>query len=154
MTAKWRNLLAMLLVFAVSPFSMCASSVCSITCSFQRSAAPGSRLIGQQSSEAVRGSGQHDARMHCRGPADSEGAHSVTLRNRKDLCHRDKCLSPEVVVGPTFAQRRCTGPTPAVDIDPLAGIPLATPSLVARYLSSHSRKRLPDGFAVSGILRI
>ena len=154
MTAKWRSLLALLLVFAVSPLSMCASTACNITCSFHDATIPGPRLIGPEPQEPVQGSVGHDADMHCHAPADSPGAHSVAFRNHQGPCHREKCLSPEVVVAPTLAQGKSADPTQAIDVEPSAAISPATPSWAACHLPRNSHTRLPDVFAVSGILRI
>ena len=154
MTAKWRNLLVMLLVFAVSPLSVCASAACNITCSFRDAIIPGPRLSGPERQEAVKGSVKHDAGMHCHGPADADGTHSVAFRNHQGPCHRGECLSPEVVVAPALAQGNCADPTQAIDIEPFAAITPATPPLAVRHISRNSRTRLPDVFAVSGVLRI
>jgi hypothetical protein len=154
MRAKWRNLLATLLVFAVSPLSLCASTVCYITCSFHEAALAAPGRIGPERQEAVNGSVKHGAGMHCHGPADSDGAHSAAFRDHQGPCHRQKCLSPEVVVRPALAQGKCADRTPAINIKPAAAISLTTPSFAARRMSRDSRTRLPDVFAVSGILRI
>jgi hypothetical protein len=154
MTAKWRNLLAMLLVFAVSPLSMCASTACNITCSLDHATIPGPRLIGPERREAVKSSVKHDAGMHCHGPADPDGAHSMGFRNHQGPCHREKCLSPEVVAAPALAQGKCADPTQAIDSEASAAVSPATPSLAVRYISRNSRTKLPDVFVVSGILRI
>jgi hypothetical protein len=155
MTAKWRNLLAMLLVFAISPLSMCASTVCSITCSFLGATVRGARLTGPERKVAVRGSVKHDAGMHCHGPADAEGRRSVALGNRRGPCHGEKCVPPEGVVGPTLAERKCTGPTPSVRIEPSAGISQWTPpSVVPHRIPRNFLTGSPGLFAVSGTLRI
>lgn len=153
MRAKWRNLLAMLLVFAVSPLSMCASTVCYITCSFHDAALAGPGRTGRERQEAANGSVKHDAGMHCHGPADSGGAHSAAFRDHQSSCHRQKCVSPEAVVRPVLAQGKCADRAPAIN-KPAAAMSNATPSFAARHMSRDSRTRLPDVFAVSGILRI
>lgn len=153
MIAKCRNLLAMLLVFAVSPLAMCAPTVCSITCSFHEAAVRGPRLIGP-GPKGVIGSVKHPAGMHCHGPANSDGAHSGAFRDHQGPCHKEKCLSPEVVVRPALVQAKYADPTQAIRIEPSAAISVATPSFAARPSSRSSRKRLPDVFGVSGILRI
>lgn len=83
MTAKWRNLLAVLPVFAVSPLSKCASTARNITCSFHDATIPGPRLIGPERQQAVEVSVKHDPGMLCHGPADSEGAPSLAFRNHQ-----------------------------------------------------------------------
>src|SRR5215469_8480655 len=153
MIAKCRHLLAMLLVFAVSPLSMCASTVCNITCSLGGTVFLGPRLIGPERKQAVNGSVNRDAGMHCHGPANSDGAHSAAFRKHRGPCHKEKCLAPDVVVRPALAQGKCAQPTQAIRIEPSA-ISLGTPSFAARCLSGNSRTRLRDVFAVSGILRI
>lgn len=154
MIAKCRDLLAMLLVFAVSPLSMCTPTVCSITCSFHEAAVRGSRLIGPDPKEAVIGSVKHPAGMHCHGPANTDGPHSAAFRDHQGPCHKEKCLSPQVVVRPALVQAKYADPTQAIKIEPSAAISLATPSFAAGHLSRSSRTRLPDVFGVSGILRI
>jgi len=134
MIAKCRHLLAMLLVFAVSPLSMCAPTVCNITCSFGGTAVLGPRLIGPERKQAVNGSVKRDAGMHCHGPADSDEAHSAAFRNHRGPCHKEKCLSPEVVVRPALAQGKCAEPTQAISVEASA-ISLGTPSFAARCLS-------------------
>jgi hypothetical protein len=153
MTAKWRSLLAMLLVFAVSPPSMRASTVCDISCSSREVTVPGSRLNGPAGRPAVTGSVKHDAGMHCHSPADSDESHSAALRNRQGRCHKDKCLSAEVVVIPAFARGKCTRPSQVIPTD-LSTVPLAKPSPARRDISPNSRTRLAEVFAASGILRI
>lgn len=154
MAAKWRNLLAILVVFAVSPLSMCASTACNLTCSFHDAAIPGPRLIGPERQQAVEVSVKHDPGILCHGPADSEGAPSLAFRNHQGPCHREKWLSLEVVVAPALAQGKCADPTQAINVQPSAAISPATPSLGVRHRSRNSRARLPDVFAVSRILRI
>src|SRR5215472_1473728 len=154
MIAKCRDLLAMLLVFAVSPLSMCTPTVCSITCSFHEAAVQGPRLIGPEPKEAVIGSVRHDAGMHCHSRANSDGAHSAAFRDHQGPCHKEKCLSPEVVVRPALVQAKCADPTQAIKTEPSAATSLAAPSFAARHLSRSARTRLPDVFGVSGVLRI
>lgn len=154
MIAKCRDLLAMLLVFAVSPLAMCTPTVCGITCSFHEAAVRGPRLIGPESKQAANGSVKHDAGMHCHGPANSDGAHSAAFRDHQGTCYKEKCLSPEPVLRPAVVQAKCADPTQAIKIEPSAASSLATPSFAARHLSRSSRTRLPDVFGVSAILRI
>lgn len=154
MTAKWRNLLAMLVVFAVSPLSMCASTVCSITCSFLGATVRGARLTGPDRKVAVRSSVKHDAGMHCHGPADADGRRSIAFGNRQGPCHGEKCVPPEGVVRPTLAERKCTDPTPSVRSEPPVGSQGPPPLAVPHRIPRNFRTGSPGLFAVSGTLRI
>ena len=155
MTAQWRNLLAMLLVVAVSPLSMCASTVCGITCSFLGATVRGAPLAGPERKVAVGGSVKHDDGMHCHGPADADGRGSGALGNRKGPCHGQKCVPPERVVGPILAERKSAGPTPSVRSEPSAGISQGAPPLVVPHpIPRNFRAGLPGLFPVSETLRI
>ena len=153
-TAKWRSLLAMLLALAVSPLSMCASTVCSITCSVLGATVRGARLTGPERKVAVRSSVKHDAGMHCHGPADADGRCSVAFGNRKGPCHREKCVPPQGVVRPTFAERKCTVPTPSVRTEPSAGSQGPPPLVVPDRIPRNFRTGSPGLFAASGTRRI
>lgn len=154
MTARWRSLLAMLLVFAVSPLSMCASTVCSITCSFLGATVRGARLTGPERKVAVRSSVKHDAGMRCHGPADADGRRSVAFGNRKGPCHGEKCVPPQGVVRPTLAERKCTIPTPSIRTEPSAGSQGPPPLVVPHRIPRNFRTGSPGLFAVLGTLRI
>lgn len=151
MAVTGRNLLAMLLVIAISPLSLRASAACNITCSFHETTVPG--LTGQLPQGAGRGSVRQDAGMHCRGSADSDGTHRAVFRDHQNPCHQEQCLRPEVLVRSARALGKCADPTQAIEIERSAAASVA--ALVAGPpISRDSRARWPQVFAVSGILRI
>lgn len=152
MAVTGRNLLAMLLVLAISPLSLRASAACNIiTCSFHETTAPG--LTGQVPQGAGRGSVRQDAGMHCHGSADSDGTHRAVFRDHQNPCHQEQCLRPEKLVRRARALGKCADPTQAIEIERSAAASVAA-FVAAPPISRDSRARLPQVFAVSGILRI
>jgi len=153
--AKWRGVVALLLVFAVSPFSACAQAVCHLTCSRHLSAVPDAGPKSPRHREALSGSAAESAGMHCHGRADSDGAHPGVFRNSGRSCHQDNCVLTEVAAAPAVAQDKGPGaPVQVIRIEPSNFILITTPTLSECHRWCDPRVSFSDFQAASQTLRI
>src|SRR5689334_23839585 len=95
LTAQWRNALAALLVFAVSPLSMCAQAVCNINCSFHEGNVPNPGLHPPKGDEGQIHSANRSKAIHCHELGNSVRTHPCAFRSRDGSCHGDSCVSLE-----------------------------------------------------------
>ena len=154
-TGKWRNFLALWLVFAVSPLSMCAQTVCDLSCSLHETTAYDSGLHKSKGHEALAGSVKRSADMHCHKLSDSPGTHSGAFVDRNGVCHGNNCLLAEVGTAPAAAQVESSNAlAQAAHIQTLNAIALGNPAPTGVHRLPESCVRCSDAFAVSGTLRI
>jgi hypothetical protein len=147
-TAKWRKVLVLWLGFAVSPLSMCAQTVCDITCSF-----PASPRHSARPEEAFRGSPKGSAGTHCHELAGSGDEHPATFPNPKAACHQDNCITREIRMAPTVAQGKLRA-APLDRIAPPGAVRFATPPVTERHRPPNPSVKFTAVLAVSEILRI
>jgi len=154
-TGKWRSFLALWLVFAVSPLSMCAQTVCDLSCSLHETTAYDSGLHKSKGHEALAGSVKRSADMHCHKLSDSPGTHSGAFVDRNGVCHGNNCLLAEVGTAPAAAQvESSNAPARGIGLEALNAIALGNPALTGVHRLPESCVRCSDAFAVSGTLRI
>jgi len=153
-SAKWRNLLVLWLVFAVSPFSMCAQTVCEFSCSFHEATVPDSWLHSPKGHGALIGSAEPSAGMHCHKLSDSAGAHSGAFVGGNGVCQGNGCVSKEFAAAPATAQSKLSNaPAREIRIEAPSAIAHATTAVGERHRSCNSCIRFPEILA-SGTLRI
>ena len=155
MAAKFRNLLIVLVVFAVSPLSVCAQIVCDISCSFQEATVPDSGHKSSKPNQILTTSVNHSTRMHCHEAADADGASSSAFRNLHGACHKDNCASYQIGAVPAIPQgKSSTAPAHVIGVEASTVIALATPALVALHRLRNSRTIFSEVLAASRTLRI
>lgn len=158
LATKWRNLLAALLVFAVSPFSACAQIACNVTCAFHWAGTRAYGLDSPQSKEVSTASARQSAHMHCHDHEDSSGPHCNDFRSGNGSCRRDACASPEsdaarVIAKADLSAHRTEVIDYGVSIHRASAISLAT-SDPLRPRARNSSTGFHDVLSASGTLRI
>ena len=156
LTAQWRNVLVALVVFAVSPLSMCAQAVCDISCSFHEGTVPDPGLDSPKGDEGQIRSVNQSKAMHCRELANPDRTHPCAFRSRDGSCHGDSCVSLEGAAAASVVARGnwSTAPTEVFAAELSSAIPLAMPALTGRHRSCISCVACLDVLAASGTLRI
>jgi hypothetical protein len=153
-TGKWRNFLALWLAFAVSPISISAQTVCELSCFFHETTVSDSRFHSPRGHEALTGSAERSAGMHCHKLSDSVGARSGVFVHRYGVCHGDNCFSTDATGTPATPQSKLSNaPAQEIRMEARHAIPLAAPAVAERHRPRSSCVRFREILA-SGTLRI
>jgi hypothetical protein len=155
LTGQRLKALVALLVFAVSPLSVCAQAVCSFSCSFHEDSVRDSGLNSGKGNQVRLHSVEQSAGMHCHNLANSDGTHPGAFRSHDGACHRDTCVSSEgAAAASVVAQGNwSTAPTGIVAAKLFGSTPLPT-ALTVGHRPRNYRLACPDFLAASGTLRI
>lgn len=159
LTTKLRNLLAALLVFAVSPFSVCAQIACNVTCSLHSAGEPKSQRKGLNHEEVSADSVQHSDGMRCHHVAERDGVHPEAFLSRDRNCQLENCGVVGAPAAPANAQsERLTGQGPwaarLIGGQPSNAIALGVLAPTSPHRSWRSRFKFHDVLASCGTLRI